>query len=104
MDYQVELAFEATREIDEIVSRIWQDAPLNAARWQDELTEKLNQLTYLPERFALAAESDVAPFSVRQLFLDKYRILDTVQGQSVLVLAVRQGPMTLTEIRRRLTP
>jgi plasmid stabilization system protein ParE len=107
MDYQVELAFEATREIDRIVSRIWQDAPLDAVRWQDELAENLNLLTFLPERFALAAESERAPCSVRQIFLGKYRILYTVQEQRVLVLAIRHGhrlPMPVAEIRRRLKP
>lgn len=105
MDYQVELATEAAREIEQIVSRIWQDAPLNAVRWQDELNEKLSLLTFLPDRFALAAESDCSPCPVRQIFLGKYRILYTIQDQNVFVLAVRHGhrlPMPVADIRRRL--
>ena len=107
MDYQVELALEATREIEVIVSRIWRDAPLEAVRWQDELQGKLDSLLFMPERFALAAESEVAPCAVRQLFLGKYRILYTVREQKVFILAVRHGhrlPMPVAEIRRRLKP
>lgn len=79
MDYQVEFAAKAAREIEAIVSRIWCDAPLEAVRWQEELQDRLNSLTFKPERFALAAESELAPCPVRQIFLGKYRILYTVK-------------------------
>lgn len=107
MDYQVEFAAKATREIESIVSRIWRDAPLEAVRWQDDLQDQLNSLLFMPERFALAAESEVAPCPVRQLFLGKYRVLYTVKEQIVFVLGVRHGhrlPMPVAEIRRRLKP
>ena len=105
MEFPVEFAAQAVNEIDRIVSRIWQDAPLNAVRWQEQLREKIQQLTFLPDRFALAAESLDAPIPVRQIFFGKYRVLYTIKEHTVFVLAVRHGhrlPVTLAEIRRRL--
>lgn len=107
MDYQVELAAEAAREVEAIVSRIWKDAPLEAVRWQERLQAQWNLLTYLPGRFALAAESEVAPCPVRQLIFGKYRILYSIRASKVFVLAVRHGhrlPITAAELRRRLEP
>lgn len=105
MDYPVEFAAQAVGEIDRIVARIWQDAPLNAVRWREQLQEKIQQLTFRPDRFALAAESLDAPIAVRQIFFGKYRILYTIKERTVFVLAVRHGhrlPMSLAELRQRL--
>ena len=70
-------------------------APQAAARWFAGLVEAINSLERFPARCPLAPENGHFPEEIRQLLYgarrDVFRILFTIQGDTVHVLHVRHG-------------
>ena len=62
-----------------------------ALRWYDGLLKAFRSLEKNPRRCALAQESAFFEEEIRQLIYGKYRILFTVEGETVFVLRVRHG-------------
>jgi toxin ParE1/3/4 len=64
-------------------------------RWFLSLKDEIDSLATFPERCALAPENTKFPFEVRQLLYGRrphrYRILFTIDGDTVNVLHIRQG-------------
>lgn len=63
-----------------------------ARKWYNEM-ERLIQthLSSMPQRYALAPENSGMDVEVRQIIYGRYRVLFTIQNNSVLVLYIR-GP------------
>jgi len=72
-----------------------QHAGETGIRWFLALEEALASLAAFPERCALAPETLRFPFEVRQLLYGHkphvYRILFSIEGQTVNVLHIRHG-------------
>lgn len=64
-------------------------------RWFRGMQKAIASLSELPTRCALAPENKVFPFEVRQLLYGRtghrYRILFTIEGDTVTVLHIRHG-------------
>lgn len=100
MRYRVEFAPAAYLQARQSHDWIAERSPERAARWYQQLLEKVGTLKTYPLRCPLASESDALGYEVRQLLVGKrqgvYRILFTVQGDVVQILAVRHsacGPL-----------
>jgi plasmid stabilization system protein ParE len=70
-------------------------APEAAHRWYRELREAIESLATHPQRCPLAPENEHAAEEIRQLLYGRhrgvYRILFTVEADTVYVLTVRHG-------------
>lgn len=96
MAYRVEIVPRARRDLDDILSwLVAQQAGARAIEWFRDLEEAIASLAEFPERCALAPESAVVSFAVRQLLYgrkpDTYRILFTIDGLAVKVLHIRHA-------------
>jgi plasmid stabilization system protein ParE len=64
-------------------------------RWFQGMQKAIASLSELPTRCSLAPENKVFPFEVRQLLYGsshhRYRILFTIEGDTVIVLHIRHG-------------
>ena len=91
MEYQIELSSRAQRDIEMSFSRIHDDAPINAVNWRRGLETKLQLLTRMPTVFGAAPENRDSASEIRQLIYGRYRILFTIEAESVFVLTIRHG-------------
>ena len=101
MAFTVEFSFRARRDIEEIAAYIAADSPRRSAQWRERLHGKLRSLTAMPSACGLAPEDEVSGRVIRQLLFGSYRVLFTVDGSRVFILAVRHGArrfMTQDEI------
>ncbi len=101
MTYQVVVQPSAQAELDEACRWVHQQSPARAVKWYHGLLEALRSLESNPERCGLAPESEYFEEQIRQLLYGKrngvYRILFTVQGQTVSVLHIRHGARRLLD-------
>ncbi len=92
MNFQVELTERAQRDIDEAFAWLVSRSPAAAAQWHEELLATIGRLEMVPERCRIAAQESAAyRREVRQLLCGVYRVLFTIEGRTVYVLAVRHG-------------
>ena len=87
--YSVEIPDSVIDEIEEYVYFIAQDSVGNALNWYEKVKAEILKLDSLPKRCTVAEESQYFDFEVRQLVIDKYRVLFRIKGNSVQVLHFR---------------
>jgi plasmid stabilization system protein ParE len=96
MTFRVEITAEAERDADAILEWLAsQHAGDAGIRWFLALEDAIASLAKFPERCAVAPESAAFAFQVRQLLHGRrrnvYRILFTLEGDTVYVLHIRHG-------------
>lgn len=95
MAYQVRITARALADANEVLARIGRIAPQAAARWHAALLDKVQTLEDHPERCPLAVEAEKLGIELRELLFGKrrgvYRILFTVDGDTVLVHHIRHA-------------
>jgi plasmid stabilization system protein ParE len=96
MAFRVEISAEAESDADGILEwLISQHAGETGIRWFLALDDAIASLATFPKRCPLAPESVCFPFEVRQLLYGHkphvYRILFSIEGQTVNVLHIRHG-------------
>jgi len=96
MAFRVKTTAQAKRDLDDILERLLsQEAGETGLRWFQGLHQAVATLADSPQRCALAPESAVFPFEVRHLLYGRrphvYRIIFTLEGNTVSVLHVRHG-------------
>lgn len=96
MTFHVEITAAAEQEADAILDWLTSEhAGDTGIRWFAALQEAIASLAKFPERCPLAAENAAFPFEVRHLLYGRkphvYRILFTIEGQTVNVLHIRHG-------------
>jgi toxin ParE1/3/4 len=96
MAFRVEVSPKARRDADAILGWLLsQQAGEAGLRWFRRLEEAIGSLAHFPERCKLAPENASVPFEMRQLLYGHrphvYRILFTIDGQTVYVLRIRHG-------------
>jgi toxin ParE1/3/4 len=102
MTYKVRLSFEAKRNVTAISDYIAQDSPANARRWRQGIRELMRALRTSPEHEIVYCARDVGR-DIRHSFYGVYRILFTIEQDTVVILAVRHGarkPLSLDEVRQ----
>ncbi len=98
MKYRLRITPSARRELDEALDWIARRSPGSARPWQVGALRVIRSLTDFPRRCSLAPENDAHKVEVRQLLYGDYRILFTIDGETVRILRVRHGA------RRPVTP
>jgi plasmid stabilization system protein ParE len=96
MAFRVNATATAKRDARDILAWLRsQQAGETGLRWILGMQNSIASLSELPTRCALGPENDVFPFEVRQLLYGsthhRYRILFTIDGDTVTVLHIRHG-------------
>jgi plasmid stabilization system protein ParE len=96
MTFRVEISADAERDAEAILEWLLSEqAGETGIRWFVELERAIKSLESFPERCALAPEDPRFPFEVRQLLYGRkphvYRILFTVEGETIHVLHIATG-------------
>jgi plasmid stabilization system protein ParE len=102
MSRKVRLTREAKKQIRAISNYIVQDSPEYARRWRRTLRERLRDLGDFSGHEIAYTAHDIGR-DIRHTFFGIYRILYTLEQDSVVVLTVRHGarrPLTLNEVRK----
>ncbi len=89
--YTVIIEQPAIVEAEEAYLYIRKDKPMAADRWFNGLVEAINSLEEMPRRCPLAPENDFFDEEIRHLIYGSYRVLYTIDENSVHVLHVRHG-------------
>ena len=93
--YRVIIQPNAEAELEAAYLYRYERAPQATARWFAGIIEAINSLEQFPARCPLAPEHGHFPEEIRQLLYgarrDVFRILFTIQGDTVHVLHVRHG-------------
>ncbi len=103
MSHRVRITHEADGQISAIKNYIAEDFPESARRWRIGLRDRLRSLKDFPERHEIAFPASQVDRDVRHTFFGTYRILYTIDGNSVVIVSVRHGarrPLTPDEVRR----
>lgn len=91
MRRKVLLTPQAKKDIEAAYLHIRTDAPETARRWWMRLLELIRTLSIFPERHEIAAEARAVGVELRQMLYGNYRILYTVDADSVRIHALRHG-------------
>lgn len=81
----------ATDEANSASLWIAEQSPEAAHVWLDGLLQAIQSLATHPFRCALAPENDYFSEELRQLIYGRYRILFTIESDSVYIFSVRHG-------------
>ena len=99
MTYRVIIESRAYDDLDKAYERAARHAPQTAYRWLNRFEEALATLSNSPERCLLAPENELVNPEIRQFIFGKgrarYRALFTIEEESVRVLHIRWGGMSL---------
>src|SRR5262249_6265009 len=95
MSYRVIIQPNAEAELDAAYLYRYAREPQAAARWFAGFVDAINSLAEFPERCPLAPENGHFPEEIHQLLYgnrrDAFRVLFTIQGDTVHVLHIRHG-------------
>jgi plasmid stabilization system protein ParE len=95
MTYTVLIQPRAQLELEENYLRMSDYSPIRAVRWFNAIHDAIYSLKDFPARCSLAPESEAFKMEIRQLFFGKrnarYRVLFTIEDDTVHVLSVRHG-------------
>ncbi|HRX83564.1 MAG TPA: type II toxin-antitoxin system RelE/ParE family toxin [Phycisphaerae bacterium] len=89
--FHVRVTAAAHRDLRAAYRYIHRNSPTNAVRWREGFLEAGRSLELFPERCPLALEADTVEFEIRQLVYGNYRILFTIQEQTVVILHLRHA-------------
>jgi len=101
VSYQVLVQPPAIQDLASAYDRIARRSPDRAETWVSGALEAIQTLRDFPNRCPLAPENDVFEVEIRQLLFRAFRILFTVDGDTVRILHVRHGaqrPLTIDEL------
>ena len=91
MSHKVRLTFEVKQQVAVISDYIAQDSRTNAQHWRQSIRERMRSLKDFPERHEVAYLARDVGRDIRHTFYGVYRILYTIEGDTVVVLTVRHG-------------
>ena len=95
MNFSVEYTLNAQTEVEDAYLWIRERAPAAAEKWREELISKIEILGANPLRHSRAPESSRFPQEIRLMLFRKrrsqLRIYYTIEGQRVVILAVRRS-------------
>ena len=103
MNYKVRLTAEVKQQIEAISRYIAQDSRQNAKKWRHSIRGRFRSLGNMPERHEVAYRAADVGRDIRHTFFGVYRILYTLEHDTVVVVSVRHGarqPIALDELRR----
>jgi plasmid stabilization system protein ParE len=93
--YRVNITKKAEEDLQEIWKRIAKNYPLNAARFVEALYARANTLELFPERCPRIRENLFLEKEYRHLLYKKYRIIFSIDGDTVNIIRVVHGARLL---------
>lgn len=100
MSFQVQVAARAKRDVRKIIRWIAEHSPGQAALWHFDFLAAVDSLQNFPARCPVVRESAESK-ELRQLLFDKYRIIFSIEDETVVILHVRrqrQRPLSSDEL------
>ena len=92
MEHRIEVAPRVYDDLDEICSYITEhSSPQTAARWHEQIIQKMRSLNKFPLRCPIAPEAKHGKREFRHTFAGEYRIIFYVEEATVRVVHVRHG-------------
>jgi plasmid stabilization system protein ParE len=94
--YRIEIQPRAQADTAESFRWLYERAPAAAVRWRDGLLKAIDVLKKNPERHPVSGEeSERFGMAIRQMLYGRrcgiYRVLFTVEGETISVLAIRRS-------------
>jgi len=89
MDFRVVWSPQAIEDIESIANFIERDSPFYAKAVVTKIIQQARTLTSLAQRGRVVPELEDETF--RELFIYSYRLIDRVQEETVLIVAVVHG-------------
>jgi plasmid stabilization system protein ParE len=88
---KVEVALAAEFELQQAFEWIRVDSPDRAVAWREEAVRAMQSLAVMSFRGAIAPEAEFFGREIRQLLFGRYRILYSVEGDTVYILHFIHG-------------
>lgn len=82
---------EASENIRDIVSHLYDLSPAYADKWTDELTKKVDLWLTFPEMGRMVPESQVR--SIREIFVGRYRVVYQYRDDEAKIVIMVVRPM-----------
>ena len=94
MKFKIRLLWRARRDLDHIVTWLYERSPKGAEAWHNAWKDTFRLLQDTADRHGLAPESDGHPLEIRQIAFRTrrgrdYRALYTIQRDEVFVMHIR---------------
>jgi plasmid stabilization system protein ParE len=94
MKFHVRLLWRAQRDLDHIVTWLYQRSPRGAEAWHDAWKDTFRILQDSADRYGIAPESEGQPIEIRQIAFRTcngrdYRALYTIQDKDVYIMHIR---------------
>lgn len=94
MKFHVQLLWRAQRDLDHIVTWLYERSPQGAEAWHQMWKETFRLLQVSAGEYGLAPENEDQPLEVRQIMFHTrkgrdYRALYTIHGNEVYVMHIR---------------
>ena len=89
--YQIVILPDAEKDLEASYLYIKEDSPNNALSWYQDIYTKIQTLSSLPLRCPLAPENDYFEEEIRHLIVKSYRVLFTINNDTVFILHARHG-------------
>ena len=93
--HRLEYTIGAQAEIEDAYLWIKDRSLQGAAKWRDDLIEKIEALSHSPQIYPVAPESDKFPREIRLLLFRKrrsqFRVYFTIEKTRVVILSVRRS-------------
>jgi toxin ParE1/3/4 len=103
MRFKVRITLEVKQQIEAVSGYIAQDSTRNARNWRHNIRERIRSLGTMPEKYEIAYRADQVGRDIRRTFFGVYRILYTIDRDTIVVVSIRHGarkPLSLEELRR----
>jgi toxin ParE1/3/4 len=91
MKHKVLLTPQVKQDIEAAYLYIRADSPEAARRWRIRLRDLIRTLSFFPQRHEIAAEARDCEVELRQMLYGNYRVLYTVDADTVKVHGLRHG-------------
>jgi len=88
--YDVITLPEAELNMEDVYLYIKDDSPQNASNWYQRINEAILSLEEMPFRCPLAPEDSYFDEEIRHLIVGKYRIIYTIDDDTVFVFKVKR--------------
>jgi len=89
--YQIVILPDVEQDLEASYLYIKDDSPKNALNWYQEIYSKIQKLSSLSLRCPLAPENDYFEEEIRHLIVKNYRVLFTINNDTVYILHARHG-------------
>ena len=98
LEYRVKILPDALEDAKSLYQWIKQESPMYATQWFNGLFDAIDELAFMPLRYARAPESNILDLPIHHyVYKRNYRILFMVDGDIVRIYRIRHTSQRLVE-------